>query len=126
MTYLSAPVLDVRTGVMTTVLPELSPPVFLRLAPPIDEVVDRARRLYLRAANSSLRLCVAGWRDGAGVLVARAPSDLAALSAELHELGRGIRVLGDSEVARSYLDAMTSRTVAGAGDAPAPNPEKET
>jgi len=124
MTFLSAPVLDVGIGVMTTVLPAISPPVFLRFAPPADDLMDRARRVYLRAASSTLRLCVAGWCDGAGALVMREPSDLAALSPELHELGRGIHVLGDSEVARSYLDVMTSRTEAG--DQPAPNPEKET
>lgn len=123
MTYLSARVLDVAIGVMTTVLPELAPPVFLRLAPPDAEVVDHARQVYLRRANSALRLCVAGWRDGAGVLVDRTPADPAALAAEVHELGRGLRALGEPAVARSYLDLMTSHIPAG--DGPAPNPEKE-
>jgi hypothetical protein len=125
MTYLSAPVVDVRIGVMTTVLPAITPPVFLRLVPAVeDDLVDRARQLYLRAANSSLRSCVAGWRDGAGVLVTREPSDLGALAAEIHEVGRGLRVLAETDVARSYLDLMTIHGVAG--DEPALNLEKET
>jgi hypothetical protein len=121
MTCLSAPILDVSTGVMATVLPSFTPPVFLRLAAEAGGEVDRARQAYLRAANAELRTCVAGWRDGAGVLVHGAPASVAALTAEVHEVGRTLRALGDPAVAEGYLETMA---FAGGDDASGANPNE--
>jgi hypothetical protein len=106
MTDTSPPVVDVTAGVMATVLPPIVPPVFLRLAPPADGVTDRARQAYLERADAQLRTCTAGWRDGPGVLVAGPAS--AALAAEVHELGRGLRALAEPALAADYLDLVTS------------------
>ena len=112
---MSAPIVDVAPGIMTTVLPPLTPPVFLRLALPTEATVDRARHVYLRAANADLRTCTAGWREGAGVLVDCTPDEPDALAAEVHEIGRGLRALADATVARSYLELMDSRVEADQG-----------
>jgi hypothetical protein len=122
MTFLSAPIVDVQTGIMATVLPPFTPPVFLRLMRATGGAVDQARQVYLQAANADLRACTAGWRDGAGVLVSAAPPDLAALTAEIHEIGRVLRALAEPSVANGYLELMTSS--ARAGDDSGANPAK--
>ncbi len=114
-TTIDAPTLDVTVGLMATVLPPLAPPVFLRLAPPVDDLVDRARSVFVSAANPDLRTCRADWRDGAGVLVERAAPDTRALAAEVHALGRALRALGDERIARSYLELMASHVTADDG-----------
>jgi hypothetical protein len=121
MPYLSAPIIDVRAGIMATVLPEFTAPVFLRLTGAEGDPVDRARQAYVRAANADLRTCTAGWRDGAGVLVHAAPPDDPALVAEVHEVARALRALGDAAVAHDFLDIMS--TPAGRDDGSGANSE---
>lgn len=113
-------IVDVPVGVMTTVLPPLAPPVFLRLGSPMDPTVDGARRAYLQAADADLRTCRADWRDGPGLFVDRTPSDPDQLVAEVHEVGRALRVLADAAVARSYLELMEPRV------GPDPGPDART
>jgi hypothetical protein len=119
MTFLSAPIVGMQAGIMATVLPPFTPPTFLRLVGAAGGSVDRARQAYLRAANATLRTCTAGWRDGAGVLVSSAPASLAALTAEVHDVGRALRALAD--VADEYLEVMA--TTAEADDGSGTNPE---
>jgi hypothetical protein len=125
-TPIDAPTLDVTVGLMATVLPPLAPPVFLRLAPPVDELVDRARGVFVSAANVDLRTCRAEWRAGAGVLVERVTPDTRALAAEVHALGRALRALGVERIARSYLELMASHVTADDGRDVKPEKEDPT
>jgi hypothetical protein len=125
-TTIDAPTLDVTVGLMATVLPPLAPPVFLRLALPVDGIVDRAHSVFVRAANVDLRTCRADWRDGAGVLVERAAPDARALAAEVHALGRVLRALGVERIARSYLELMASHVAIDDGCDVTPDKEDPT
>jgi hypothetical protein len=125
-TTIDAPALDVTVGLMATVLPPLAPPVFLRLAPPVEGMVDRARSVFVRAANADLRTCRAEWRAGAGVLVERVASDTRALAAEVHALGRALRALGVERIARSYLELMASHVAIDEGRDVEPQKEDPT
>ncbi len=108
------PIVDVTAGVLATTLPSITAPLFLRLGRPGGLVVDRARRAFLCAASADLRRCAGGWHDGPGALVERcAPDGRDALAAEVHELARGLRALGDEDVARSYLELMDLRVAGG-------------
>jgi hypothetical protein len=122
-TTTGAPTLDVTAGLIATVLPPLAPPVFLRLARPAGGIVDRARSLFVRAANVDLRTCRADWRDGPGALVEQAVRDTRALAVEVHALGRALRALGVAGIAQSYLELMASNVAAQDGHDV--NPEKE-
>ena len=107
------PIVDIRAGVLATVLPAFTTPAFLRLGRPADPYLDRARTAFLHAASADLRTCTGGWQDGPGVLVDRCATDGGdALAAEVHEIARGLRALGDEDVARSYLELMDSRVAA--------------
>ena len=116
MTRPDAAVVDVAPGVMATVLPPLTPPVFLRLALPAGGTIDLARREYLRLATAHLRGGTAEWRDGAGVLVTAPPSE--ALVIEVHARGRALRALGERAVAEGFLDLVVSRIPAADGGGP--------
>jgi len=107
------PTLDVVTGVLATVLPPISPPVFLRLFPPASSLVDRARTRFLGVATEQLVCCAGGWHDGAGVVVNAPAPDGAALTAEVHEIARALRALADEDVARGYLELMKPRVASG-------------
>jgi hypothetical protein len=122
-TRTDAPTVDITAGLMATVLPPLAPPVFLRLARPAGGIVDRARGVFVSAANADLRTCRAGWRDGAGVLVERVAPDTRALAAEVHALGRALRALGVETVAQSYIELMASHVAVD--DRRDVKPEKE-
>lgn len=107
------PIVDVAAGVLATVLPSFTAPAFLRLGRPAGPFLDRARTAFLRAASAELRTCAGGWQDGPGVLVDRcALGGREALAAEVHEIARALRALGDEDVARSYLELMDSRVAA--------------
>ena len=95
---------DLTVGVLAVSLPALDPPVFLRLAGPSSPTVDLARATYVLAANADLRAGRGGWIDGPGLAVDSGRLDRALLSAELHEAGHALALLGDEWIARSYLE----------------------
>ena len=98
-----APV-DLTVGVFAVALPPLDPPLFLRLARLSSPTVNLARATYVLAANADLRAGRGGWIDGPGVAVDSGPLDRALLSAELHEAGHALDLLGEESIARSYLE----------------------
>jgi hypothetical protein len=99
------PPVDVTIGVLGVAVPALEAPAFIRLAPSVDPTVDRARAMYLRAAAARrLRSGRVGWVDGPGIATDPATAAPEVLRAELTEVGRGIALLDDERVARSYID----------------------
>lgn len=107
-------VVGLATGTLATALPPLARPVFLRLASEETDVVDRARATYLGLAAADLRACRPAWSGGPGVAVDPSQVDRACLAAEIHALGRALRVLGDETIARSYLELVQPASPADA------------
>jgi len=98
------PARDHVVGLFTTPAPALAETTFVRLAPPAGGRVDEAREAYLRIAGRRLRASAPGWQDGAGVVVDPATSDALRLERELHEVGHVLTLLGDEELAASFLE----------------------
>jgi len=98
------PARDHVVGLLPAPAPALAEPTFVRLAPPAGGCVDEARDAYLRIAGRRLRASVPGWQNGAGVVVDPATADAPRLEHELHEVGHVLTLLGDAELAASFLE----------------------
>ena len=103
------PLVDLTVGVLDVALPAVIAPVFLRLAPPCTDTVDRARATFVLVANARLRAGKGGWIEGPGLTVGTTNGDREPLREEIYAVGHGLRTLGDERVARSYLELCGMR-----------------
>jgi hypothetical protein len=99
-------VIDVASGTLATAIPAAPWPAVLRLASAAGDPVDRARAELLAGAAAGLRAGRPCWCGGPALVVeAESPQ----LAAELHSLARGVAVLGEPELAASFLEIMARR-----------------
>jgi hypothetical protein len=126
MTRAPAHIIDITPGVIATAVPPLDGPTFLRLAAPVGDPIDHARRVFLLRSEPQLRQCVGAWIDGPGLIVQEPFAvDARALAREVHEVGNILRLLSDPSIAARYLSLAEHRVPASGGDAVPTQHEEE-